>query len=71
MILFNYLIFFLFSKIERLLSGIAQIKQIIAMKCTKQVGENKDEINQQIDKIVKSATSKSEVLFFSRSKIRI
>lgn len=28
------------------------------MKCTTQVGENKDEINQQIDKIVKSATSK-------------
>lgn len=56
LLLFNFLT--IFSITERLLSGIAQIKQIIAMKCTTQVGENKDEINQQIDKIVKSATSK-------------
>lgn len=40
------------------------------MKCTKQVGENKEEINQQIDKIVKSATSKFDLFFYKGTHIK-
>uniref|UniRef100_A0A336LLS3 CSON001855 protein n=1 Tax=Culicoides sonorensis TaxID=179676 RepID=A0A336LLS3_CULSO len=39
---------------KRLLNGIAQMKQIIAMKCQQQ--DNQEEINSQVEKVVKQAT---------------
>lgn len=59
--------FFLFS--ERLLNGIQQMKQILAMKWQKPPGEDAEEINQQVEKIAKQATSKYSRTFFRISAL--
>lgn len=38
------------------------MKQILVMKCGKPAGENSEEINQHVEKIVKQSTSKKFVL---------
>ncbi|GAB0093069.1 Protein CREBRF homolog [Sergentomyia squamirostris] len=41
---------------RRLINGIQQLKQVFIAKCSKPVSDNCEESNQQIEKIVKSAT---------------
>lgn len=40
---------------KRLINGIAEMKQIVALKCSSQK-ESQEEINQQVDKVVQKAT---------------
>jgi hypothetical protein len=51
--------FILFA--ERLLNGIAQMKQLLAMKCSSSQ-EKQEEINQRMDQIVAKATGKENIL---------
>lgn len=43
---------------ERLINGIKGLKQILTAKCSKPSTDNSEEINQHIERIIKSATSK-------------
>lgn len=56
---------FLFTPKERLINGIKNLKQILTVKCSKPSTDNSEEINQHIERIIKSATSKlSDHIFF-------